>query len=114
MVCAGGDEVSGITDILAHYATEVAKKLAADKDALIGRCVSNRLGRNDWNIEEIAPRMRAEQEPGQVSTMWIFDELPLIEIWPPESTSNLIGDGYVHGDTRSTMTWTIKYRDYSA
>jgi hypothetical protein len=91
------------TDILTHYANEVARKLAAEQDALIRRCISARIGDN-WTDEAIMPRLRWEQERGKPEKVLMLDDEPLLMIWPPESRTE-----WDDANLCSRLKWSVNY-----
>lgn len=83
-----------------HFANEIARKLAADQDTLIRRCISARIG-DSWTDEEIFPRMRIEFEPERPERTFLLDGKPLVTIWPAESV--------MESDGNSThMNWSVR------
>jgi len=95
-----------MTPTIDHFANEIARKLAADQDTLIRRCISERIGDN-WTDEEIFPRMRVEQGRGRPEKMFLLDDKPLVLIWPPQSSMDASGN-------MNRMTWSMDYRKIPA
>lgn len=87
------------------HAAEVARKIAADQDALIRRCILGRLGDN-WTDEEIIPRLRWEQERDKPEKVLMLDDKPLLMIWPPESRTE-----WDDAAQCSRMKWTVNYME---
>lgn len=91
-------------DILSHYANEIARKLAAEQDALIRRCISARIG-DSWTDEAIIPRLRWEIDPRRPEKMLLLDDEPLLLIWPPDSHFDMNDTNAEH-----RMNWSVRYQ----
>lgn len=88
------------SNLLDHFANEVAKKIASDKDAIIRKSITARIG-PEWNLEDVLPRLRWYQERGKPESILALDDKPLITMWPAEN--------HTEGNE---MKWTIKYRKH--
>lgn len=96
---------SPFADIMDRMANEVARKLAADQDALIRRVITARIGEG-WALEAVLPRLRWEQERGKPEKMLILDDAPLLLIWPPDH--DLASDEL---DAAHYMRWVVRYQE---
>lgn len=92
------------SNVLDQMATEIARKLAADQDALIRRNITRRIGEG-WTLESVLPRLRWEQERGQPGKMLLLDDEPLLFILPPEHTD------VERVDRSRYMNYTIRYQE---
>lgn len=91
-----------MTDLLTHFSTEIARKLASDQDALIRDCAAERLG-CVLPDAELIPRMRIEQQRGHPEKMFLLDDKPLLLIWPAKSEM-------IEDRGRSMMNWKVQYQ----
>lgn len=91
-------------NIIDQQCVEVARKLAADQDALIRRCITARIG-GAWSDASIIPRLRWEKYVHSPEKMLLLDGKPLITIWPPESNA-------IHLPRKSEMRWSVKFLEH--
>ncbi len=89
-----------MNDLSEYMASELAKKMAEEKDNILRACVRNRVG-PAVRIKDviITGRLRADVSDDSKSELWSLDSKPLVQIWPPETK---IDDG--------RMTVSISYR----
>ena len=90
-------------NLIDQFSTEVARKLAAEQDALIRRCISAKIG-DSWTDEMIIPRLRWEIDPRKPEKLLLLDDQPILMLWPPERK-----DGWDERELARTMEWTVKY-----
>ncbi len=66
-------------------ATELAKKMAEEKDNILRACIRNRIG-PAVRIKDVITtgRIRADVSDDNKSELWSLDGKPLVEIWQPE------------------------------
>lgn len=91
-----------VRDVLADMAAEIARKLAADQDALIRRCINERTGRSDWTLGEMLPRLRwllDERNPWKILTL---DGHAILKMWPPACQNNF-------NECSNMVQWSIQY-----
>ncbi len=67
-------------------ATELAKKMAEEKDNILRACIRNRVG-SEVRIKDviITGRVARGSSLDEKSEMWLLDGQPLVQIWPPET-----------------------------
>jgi len=91
------------TSLMDRFTDQIARQLAADKDALIRRCIRTRIGAN-WTDAEIIPRLRWEAYRDSPEQTLLLDDSPILIIWPAtcETTNE---------DGRSMMNWKFNFRE---
>ena len=70
-----------------NRAVELGKHLALQLDAAIRKALNNRMGRTDWVLSEVMPRMQREIFARDGMELWYLDGQPLLEVWSPQTTS---------------------------
>ena len=98
-------------DILGDMTNEIARKLAADQDALIRRNITRRIG-EDWTDASILPRLRWEIDRSKPEKMLLLDDKPLLLIWPVDCDGD--DDDAVRRDHKyeaiaHAVRWRMKY-----
>ncbi len=83
----------------------MASNLAKKTDGIIASAITDALGHNSWQLSCIAHRLRRVRVNGQPQEMWLFDDKPLLEIWPPEMEIKTEGDSI-------KAVSTVKYRTF--
>ena len=86
-----------------RHCAAVALEFARERDKIIASAISSALGRNDWQLWEVAPRIRRLQVEGQPQESWTLDGRPILELWPPDVETKSEG-----GSVK--IVWTVKYR----
>lgn len=89
-------------DILGGMAAEIARKLAADQDALIREVITEHVGAN-WTLEAMLPRLRWNIDPRKPEKILALDDKPILEIWPPRCHRDYNGHS-------NEIRWTIDWR----
>ena len=92
-------------NLLDQMANEIARKLAADQDALIRRVAVQRIG-HAITDEQLIPRLRWEIDRNKPEKLLLLDDEPLLMIWPPEH--DLASDEM---ETANYMRWIVRYQE---
>ena len=79
-------------DASSKMAAELAVKVAKTQDDLITAALNQRLGRSDWELTDLLPRLCRVQILSQPQELWLLDDKPLIEIWPVDLVTVQEGD----------------------
>ena len=70
----------------------LSRHMAEQKDAVIRKAVNNHLGREDWTIEEVVPRLLSVYDPAFNITTVTMDEQPILTFGEMESGTEWRGD----------------------
>lgn len=63
---------------------EIARRIAQEKDTVVSRAITVRLGTADWTVEAIAPRLSRLCYMDRPEEEWELDGWALLTIWPAE------------------------------
>lgn len=101
----GDDLKMPASSVLGDMMNQVARKLAADQDALIRRVAVQRIG-HAISDEQLIPRLRWVIDRNKPEKLLLLDDEPLLMIWPPEH--DIASDEM---ETANYMRWVVRYRE---
>ncbi len=89
-----------------NYAAKGASKQTAEGvESLLTALIARRLAGETWDAKTVAARLRRLRFEGQPQELWLLDDRPLLQIWPPEVTRT-VREGAAHLDiTVAYMTF---------